>query len=191
VTDISVQWPSGVVVDSYPKTVPDLYIGEPVTVKVRASGGYRDGDTVRVSGNSIGGGWSRSLSLQSAQQGDGIAALWGRARIAELMNRERRGEDAVRDAIVETALAHSIVSKYTSLVAVDKTPARPAGEALSSEQVPNLLPYGQSGNAIFGFPATASNAPQLRLIGSTLLLSGLLLFAVLRMRERYCRVGAT
>ncbi|MGB5334369.1 MAG: marine proteobacterial sortase target protein [Woeseiaceae bacterium] len=190
VTDISVQWPSGVVVDSYPKTVPDLYIGEPVTVKVRASGGYRDGDTVRVSGNSIGGGWSRSLSLQSAQQGDGIAALWGRARIAELMNRERRGEDAVRDAIVETALAHSIVSKYTSLVAVDKTPARPAGEALSSEQVPNLLPYGQSGNAIFGFPATASNAPQLRLIGSTLLLSGLLLFAVLRMRERYCRVGA-
>ena len=36
VTNIDVQWPGGVVVDSYPHTVPDLYAGEPVTVKARA-----------------------------------------------------------------------------------------------------------------------------------------------------------
>ena len=192
VTDIVVQWPSGVVVESYPDTVPDLYFGEPVTVTARSSGAYRDGDTVRISGNSIGGGWSRSIAVQSAQQSDGVAALWGRARIAQLVNKERRGEDAdsIRNAIVETAIAHSIVSKYTSLVAVDKTPARPADETLSSDQVPNLLPYGQSSNAIFGFPAAATNAPQLRRIGRALLVLGLLLLTVLNIRERYAHAVA-
>ena len=43
VTDIDVQWPSGVLVDSFPATVPDLYLGEPVTVKVEASGEFRTG----------------------------------------------------------------------------------------------------------------------------------------------------
>ena len=192
VTDISVQWPSGVAVDSYPATVPDLYFGEPVTVKVRASGDYLDGDTVRISGNSVMGGWARTLPVRSAQASSGVAALWARARIGELLDEERRGRDPneVWSAIVETALAHKLVSKHTSLVSVDKTPARPPGDPLSSEQVPNLMPYGQSTNAIFGFPATATSAPLLRLIGLVCLLSGLLLFAALRVTDRRCRVRA-
>jgi Ca-activated chloride channel family protein len=192
VTDISVQWPSGVVVDSYPNTVPDLYFGEPVTVKVRASTGYRDGDLVRVSGNSVTGGWSTTLAVQSPQQSVGIAALWARARIAELMDKERRGEspDSSRAAIVETAISHSLISRYTSLVAVDKTPLRPSGAPLSSEQVPNLMPYGQSTRAIFGFPATATNAPLFRLIGLLCLLCGLLLYAGLRRSEQHVRISA-
>ena len=189
VTDISVQWPGSVVVDTYPKTVPDLYFGEPVTVKVMASGEYRPGDTVRVSGNSVAGAWSRTLTLDASQHSEGVAALWARARIAELMNSERRLGDSVeaRDAIVETAMTHHLVSKYTSLVAVDKTPARPAGEPLSSEQVANLMPYGQSTNAIFGFPATATNAPMLLLIGLACLMSALLLLAALRVGDRWAR----
>jgi len=187
VTDISVHWPSSVVVDTYPKTVPDLYFGEPVTVKAMSSGEYRPGDTVRVSGNSVAGAWSRTLTLDTSQQSEGVAALWARARIAELMTTERRLGDAVeiRDAIVETAMTHHLVSKYTSLVAVDKTPVRPAGEPLSSEQVPNLMPYGQSTNAIFGFPATATSAPMRRLIGLGCLASALLLLAALRVGDRW------
>jgi Ca-activated chloride channel family protein len=89
-------------------------------------------------------------------------------------------------AVVETALAHHLVSKHTSLVAVDKTPVRPAGEALSSEQVPNLMPYGQSGSAIFGFPATATNAPAMRLTGLAALLTALLLLATPGLRRKVC-----
>ena len=180
VTDIEVQWPSGVVVDGFPSTVPDLYLGEPVTVKVQASGEFRSGDRVRVSGNSISGGWTAELPVSAATNSPGVAALWARARIGELTDIERRGTDPdeTRSAIVETALTHHLVSKYTSLVAVDKTPARPAGEALDSEQIPNLMPYGQSTNAIFGFPATATNGPALRLLGFASLLAALLLLAV-------------
>jgi len=76
VTDIEVQWPSGVTVDSYPGVVPDLYLGEPVVVKARASGTFRQGDTVRIAGNTVGGAWSRELTLGVRPQSSGIAALW-------------------------------------------------------------------------------------------------------------------
>jgi len=180
VTDIEIQWPSGVAVDSYPGTVPDLYLGEPVSARVRTSGNYRDSDTVTVNGNFVTGAWSATLRLQAPQQSEGVGALWARARIAELADQERRGGDPAetRAAIVETAIGHHLVSKYTSLVAVDKTPVRPAGSDLSSEQVPNLMPYGQSTNAIFGFPATATRAPMLRMVGGAYLVTALLLFAV-------------
>ena len=179
VTDIKIRWPSGIAFDSYPETVPDLYLGEPVTAKVRTSGEYRDSDTVTVSGNFVTGAWSASLPLQSPQQSEGVGSLWARARIADLADQERRGSDPAetRAEIVATAIGHHLVSKYTSLVAVDKTPVRPSGDHLSSEQVPNLMPYGQSTNAIFGFPATATRAPMLRMIGGAYLLTALLLFA--------------
>jgi len=180
VTNIEVQWPSGALVDGFPATIPDLYLGEPVVVKVQASGEFRPGDRVRVSGNSIGGGWAADLPVSVATTSPGVAALWARARIGELVDVERRSADSaeVRSAIVETALAHHLVSKYTSLVAVDKTPARPISDPLKSEQVPNLMPYGQSANAIFGFPATATDAPALRLAGLVFLLAALLLLAM-------------
>jgi Ca-activated chloride channel family protein len=186
VTDIEVHWPSGVVVESYPSTVPDLYLGEPVWVRARASGSFRPGDALRITGNSVTGAWSTELSLDAPSQSEGVAALWARARIGELMDAERRGgdPDATRAAVLETALTHHLVSKYTSLVAVDKTPVRPAGDPLSSEQVPNLMPYGQSTNAIFGFPATATNAPALRVMGAAWLLSALLLLVMIRTTSR-------
>ncbi|MDH3362673.1 MAG: marine proteobacterial sortase target protein [Gammaproteobacteria bacterium] len=190
VTNIVVDWPGSAAIDSYPYVIPDLYLGEPVTVKTRASGDFLAGDTVRIGGDFVTGGWSETLALQSAEQNEGIGALWARARIAELMEKERRSEDAagLRAAILETALAHHLVSKYTSLVAVDKTPVRPAGDPLSSEQVPNLVAHGQSMNAIFGFPATATNAPMLRMTGVAFLLAAVLLIAALRVGRRAQRV---
>ena len=182
VTDIAVQWPSGVVIDAYPSVVPDLYLGEPVVVRAQASGPFRTGDTVRIVGNSVAGAWAADVPLSGPVTSEGVAALWARARIGVLMDEERRGADAeqTRASILDTALTHHLVSKYTSLIAVDKTPARPAGEPLSSEQVANLMPYGQSANAIFGFPATATGAPALRIMGAAWLLSAVLLVVMIR-----------
>ena len=182
VTDIEVIWPSGAVVESYPATVPDLYLGEPVTVRAQASGPFRPADAVHIRGNSISGSWTADVPLDSPVPGEGVAALWARARIGELADQERRGGDAeqLRTAIIDTALTHHLVSKYTSLVAVDRTPARTAGEPLARESVPSLLPYGQSMNAIFGFPATATSAPALRIMGAAWLLSAFLLVVMIR-----------
>jgi Ca-activated chloride channel family protein len=185
VTDINVGWPGGAVTESYPDIVPDLYVGEPVTVRARASTAFQPGSTVRVSGNSVAGAWTRELTLDGGAEHPGIGALWARAKIAALHDEERRGGNAeeLRKAVVDTAIGHHLVSKYTSLIAVDKTPARPAGTALAREQVPNLLPYGQSMNAIFGFPATATDAAVLQRRGLLTLLAGVLLLVVTALRR--------
>ena len=122
------------------------------------------------------------LEWSVSEPRSGIAALWARAKIADLSDRMRRGaaESDIRPVIVSTALKHHLVSKYTSLVAVDKTPTRPVNASLNSEQVPSLLPYGQSHQAIFGFPATATPAGIYRMNGVLLMLIAWLLFVYLK-----------
>ncbi len=179
--DIAVEWPNGVTVEAYPATIPDLYAGEPVIIKARISNEPRPADRLKITGHSVLGSWGAEPGLAGSVASPGIAALWARARIEDLLDRERRGLTAgdVRRAIVDTALAHHLVSKYTSLVAVDKTPSRPAEESLAQEQVPNLLPYGQSMDAIFGFPATASGAGTYRMNGLLLCAAALILTLIL------------
>ena len=186
VTNIRIEWPGGVQVDAYPATVPDLYLGEPISVKARVSGDFLPGATVRISGDSPAGAWHRDLRVDRKQSSVGIGTLWARARIAGLLDAQRRGanEKEIRAAIIATAIDHHLVSKYTSLVAVDKTPARLAGDPLSSEKVPSLRPHGQNGSALVGFPATATMAPYLRVKGTVSIMLGLLLLAALQAGRR-------
>jgi Ca-activated chloride channel family protein len=185
VTNINVTWPGAALMEVYPDIVPDLYLGEPVVVRAKATLPLQAGSTVRVSGDSTAGAWSRDLRLDGDEDDPGIGALWARAKIAALHDDERRGADPAltRKTIVDTAMTHHLVSKYTSLVAVDKTPVRPAGDPFASEQVPNLLPYGQSMNGIFGFPATATNALVLQRRGFLLLVAALLLLGAGALRK--------
>jgi Ca-activated chloride channel homolog len=153
-----------------------------MVVTARLPAAPRDGDLLRISGHATAGSWSTELPLHGTRRHSGVAALWARSRIAGLLDQERRGGDPgeVRAAVVETALAHHLVSKYTSLVAVDKTPVRPDAAALEREQVPNLLPYGQSHRAIFGFPATAAGWQSQVATGLVLVLLAWLLWAFIR-----------
>jgi Ca-activated chloride channel family protein len=179
-TNIELQWPSGAAIESFPAIVPDLYLGEPVAVRVKASSEFRPGAALRIVGNPVAGTWTADVSLALGEESPGVAALWARARIADLFDRQRRGADEteIRDAVVKTALMHHLVSKYTSLVAVDKTPVRPAGNLLAREQVPNLMAHGQSARAIFGFPATATVGPEMRRRGLLIVLATLLMLAM-------------
>ena len=188
ITDIGVEWPNGILPESYPQTIPDLYAGEPIVIKALLEKQLKQGDLLKISGNSALGTWGAELTINDGELSPGVAALWARARIEDLMDQGRRGakHEEIRKAVIDTALSHHLVSKYTSLVAVDKTPVRPQHAQLSKEQVPNLLPYGQSTNAIFGFPATATNAGAYRFNGMLLIVAALLLMVLLIAgRRRY------
>ena len=54
------------------------------------------------------------------------------------------------DRLRDIALAHHLVSKYTSLVAVDKTPVRPKEDELKSAAIPTNLPEGWEYDKVFG-----------------------------------------
>jgi len=157
-TDLEVKLPTGAA-DAYPSPLPDLYAGEPVTLVVRAKDLKGD---LTLSGKLNGASWSQTFALSDAAQSTGVAQLWGRAKIAGFEESRYSGmslED-VDKGVLQTALDFHLVSRLTSLVAVDKTPARPAGEQLDSREIASMLPKGWDFAGVFG-PEAEARALQL------------------------------
>jgi Ca-activated chloride channel family protein len=146
--DIELVWPDPGA-EVWPARVPDLYAGEPVVVAARL--GTIHGDLV-VSGVRADAEWRASVPLEIGTARAGVNRLWARRKIADLMDRRTQGADEaeVRRQVVTVALDHHLVSRYTSLVAVDVTPSRPGTEGLSTRPVPTNLPAGWDFSAVFG-----------------------------------------
>ena len=66
---------------------------------------------------------------------------------------------AIRAAALAVALEHDLVTRYTSLVAVDDEVARPDGEGLETTEVPRDLPQGWDAEKVFGAQDEAQPAP--------------------------------
>jgi Ca-activated chloride channel family protein len=179
-TDIAVQWPAGSNVESWPARLPDLYAGEPVVLA--ASLASLQGE-VTVTGQRAGAPWKVTLPLSDARPDSGADVLWARRKIESLLDSVHEGHDPgeVRAAVVATAIDHHLVSKYTSLVAVDVTPSRPADAESGSAAVPVNLPDGMSYDKVFGqLPQTATPAQLHLLIGAVLLALAAVLWALAR-----------
>lgn len=141
-------------IDTYPSRLPDLYDGEPVILAARIKGGdySMENTALTISGQVGGVPWQRQLDLSAAKPMKGAGTLWGRARISNLMMSLHRGAEpvSVRQAVTATALRHHIVSRYTSLVAVEKIVARPADEPVLPKDLPRNLPDGWDFEKVFG-----------------------------------------
>ncbi|MEL6217334.1 MAG: marine proteobacterial sortase target protein [Pseudomonadota bacterium] len=156
ITDISLSLPGGAETEVYPAPLPDLYAGEPLTIALR---GTEEG-TLRLSGTRSGQPWEVTLELGQAAGREGVAKLWARRKIASLEALRLSPAVVSTDlgqinvALLKTALDYGLVSRLTSLVAVDVTPSRPVGEALASAEVPLNLPAGWDPDAfLFEAPA--------------------------------------
>jgi len=175
-TDIAVDWPAGA--DAWPRIVPDLYAGDPVVV-VAQFNAHPAVSGVMVTGRRAGATWGSLLPAASPAPASGVGVLWARAKIDALMDAGRRGapEAEIRAAVVDVALTHHLVSKYTSLVAVDATPVRPAGVAAAKTALPGNIPDGLTG--FDRLPRTATPAPLLIVAGGlALMLAGALALVV-------------
>jgi len=105
-----------------------------------------------------------TLPLERAAQGSGLSKLWARRKItdAEVARTVRTITPEEADQrILTLALDHHLVSRLTSLVAVDKTPSRPEGPRLSQAEIPLNLPAGWEFDKVFGPQRDAPNDPSL------------------------------
>ena len=141
ITDLKLEWASGVRVDSWPNPLPDLYLDDPLILIARVSAMKGE---MRMSGKIAGQRWSRKISLTDSRIGSGIGKFWARQKIASLEARSYTGQSArdVNRAIEAVALAHGLVGRTTSLIAIDVTPPRPENQPLASESLPIDLPAG-------------------------------------------------
>lgn len=157
-------------IESWPQKINDLYRGEPLLITAKAE---QLPNEINISGDVAKDNWSSKLTLNGGQTRQGISTLWARNKIAALMEQKRDNEfESIKQLIIDTALEHHLVSKFTSLVAVDVTPVRPLDKNLGSHAIPTHLPAGWDHNKVFGqpFPATATNARPNFIIGILLIL---------------------
>ncbi|MCV9961272.1 marine proteobacterial sortase target protein [Pararhizobium sp. BT-229] len=146
-TDIAVNFDGTNAQDITPNPMPDLYRGEPVVLTALLEGASAAGK-LQIIGKTGNQPWRVEMDVAKASEGKGIAKLWARRKIDDL---EASADRAALDKQIETvALAHHLVSRVTSLVAVDVTPSRPAGEPVASTDVPLNLPEGWDFEKVFG-----------------------------------------
>jgi Ca-activated chloride channel family protein len=136
--------------DITPAIIPDVYRDEPLVLAARLD---KLQGSLEIKGRVGDRPWSVTLPLQNAAEGKGLSKLWAKRKIgdAEVARtlREMTPEDSDK-AILALALDHQIVTRLTSLVAVDKTPSRPDGEPLKLSELPINLPAGWDFEKVFG-----------------------------------------
>ncbi len=137
--------------DISPDPMPDLYRGEPVVLTAVLDSAAPKG-MLRISGKAGRQPWQIAIDVTKASEGKGIAKLWARRQIDDIEATAYSANDpaSVDRKIEAVALAHHLVSRVTSLVAVDVTPSRPDGEPLGSAKVPLNLPAGWDFEKVFG-----------------------------------------
>ena len=120
-TDIFVQWNTNA--EQNPRIIPDLYSDEPIIVTAKMS---KFDTQVAISGLSANKTWSKPFEFYRDGHSKGIAKLWARNQIEDLtddlMLNSNIDRNLLQQQITDIALKYHLVSQFTSLVAVDKTP---------------------------------------------------------------------
>jgi Ca-activated chloride channel homolog len=136
--------------DATPGLLPDLYRGEPVVLAAKL--GTADG-TLEIRGLIGDRPWKVTLPVADAAEGKGLSKLWARRKITDAELARTLGQATQEETdkrVLRLALDHHLVSRLTSLVAVDATPSRPAGARLIRAELPLDLPAGWEFDKVFG-----------------------------------------
>lgn len=135
--------------DLEPADIPVMLAERPVVVfgKFRNAG---DSASLVLSGTAANAEYRVEMPLSDARhdnRAELLPVLWARHRLMRLSDWAGREVEANRSAIVELGLKYSLLSRYTSFVAVDEPVANTAGSAKNLQQ-PLPLPQGVETTAL-------------------------------------------
>ena len=173
IQNICVDW--GMNAEFYPEVVPDLYAGEPLWLYARLPFEPRE---VTICGELEGRYWEMSSRELPGSGGSSLAMLWARSKIEALEDSQIFGADPdmVHEEVLDLALQFGLLTRYTSLVAVDKSPSRTGSAGLDFEAIPSLLPAGSGIASGFSQTATGWMAQLILALVSLLVATGMLLY---------------
>lgn len=188
-TDIAIDYPQGQG-EMYPQLVPDLYANRPAMWVGKISDEVNE---IVITGRREGLPFQESISLPAAQSdipsaiassAPSIAMHWARQKIAALEDEQRYAgrPDMHRQSITRLAMDTGLVTKYTSLIAVEEVPVRPADAAMSNRDVANHLPHGNLMTGI-ALPQGAAGVDTLLWFSLLLGFTGLVLLTVSRQQD--------
>jgi Ca-activated chloride channel family protein len=186
-TDVKLSFEGVEVADLYPERPPDLFLRQPLLIFGRISQGHKG--KLRITARSGRDPYETTIAFDASKASfhPGITTLWARQRVEEFMDHWRRSDENARAEVRATLVAHAIryrlVTRFTSLVAVEEIVANPTGQS-STVPVPTQLPAGWQLDKVFGAPATGTADAFLEALGVALLLAGFVLLFLIR------RIGA-
>ena len=145
ITDLELILPKGFEAEVYPNPLPDLYAGDPLSIAIRGKNASGIAKVIGKIGNQK---WVARVTLDQGSDQIGIAKLWAREKISNLeRNRISLSPNASQKAhidseLLQTALNYGLVSRLTSMVAVDITPSRPQGINFDTSKLKVAIPNG-------------------------------------------------
>ena len=97
-------------------------------------------NSLEITGKTIDGNFSKNITVNSSKNTKGLDILWARRKIDRLTDIHNNSykssvEELSKKDIIGLALEYHLVSKFTSLVAVDVTPVRPESELLINQAI--------------------------------------------------------
>ncbi|HEY7402222.1 MAG TPA: marine proteobacterial sortase target protein [Candidatus Angelobacter sp.] len=182
-TDVKLQFEGVQAADVYPAHAPDLFMRQPLLIYGRITSGRTGKVHLIASANNQPYETTIAFDTSKASFHPGITTLWARQRVEELMDQWRssdeKGKADVRTAVIAHAIQYHLVTKFTSLVAVEEVVVNSSGQSTTAA-VPTELPAGWSMEKVFGAPATGTADEFLETLGFALLLLGTLLWLLTR-----------
>ncbi len=182
-TDVKLTFTGVEAGEVYPDHIPDLFLHQPLLIFGRITKG-RSG-TVHLTARAGNDPYEASIAFDASQASfhPGITTLWARQRVEDLMDQWRhsdeKGQAEIHGTVIAHAIRYNLVTRFTSLVAVEEVVVNPGGQSATAA-VPAELPAGMQLEKVFGAPATGTADAFLEVVGLSLLCAGVLLKFLLK-----------
>lgn len=151
-TDIQVSFEGFDVHDTVPTAVPTLFAEKPVVLFGKWSGD--PSGTVKITGKTGTKDFVQEIDVSQtipSEENGAIRYLWARKKVDMLTAYGYAKEDEnIREAVTSIGLDYSMLTPYTSFVAVLDTIRNPEGDSMDVDQ-PSPLPQGVSSLSIGGY----------------------------------------
>lgn len=192
-TDITINWGDIKVSDITPDIIPDLFAGDSIRIQGRYEG--KGSHEIRINGKVQGQQASLPLQVSLSASNDkakqSIPLIWARTRIADYMRHINTpeyvrtsddSEDALKEKVVKLGLDFSLMTKWTSFVAVsekivNKAPNKTAQKGVALPMVKGVSMKAYAGNFSGG------SVPEPATTGGLIIMGGAA-FAALRRRRK-------
>ncbi len=135
--------------DVEPSVLPDVLAGRPVVIMGKWRATYRRvSATLQLSGEKASGPWKQTIRTDEVStDAVELEKLWARSRIRQLTDDEAlTGTGELKPAITQLGLKYSLLTQYTSFIAIDKVVRNQA--PLQTVNQPSPLPAGVGNSAI-------------------------------------------
>ncbi len=183
-TDIRVDFDGFRAYDIVPTSVPDVLAERPVLVFGKFAG--KPTGTIMLRGVGGKGPMTQRFDVaevRAAEENRALSYLWARQRIADLSDfGAALGVESPKEEVTALGLRYSLLTKYTSFIAVDETPRNELGPGEEVKQ-PLPLPQGVSDYAVGGL--TQGSEPHLTLLMALFAAGVFLIWGSRRSQLRY------